>query len=236
MHEKLAPYLNQAMRALGQDSKVLKRLADARSVYEKLTGKIDEDHQEYGQRMLNFNEWFLFDFEDKERQTPFITEFLNGLMANAQQGQRDEIELAKKLFVRVRYSFFEIRKKLFRNSLIIEDFLSGKKNDILSQNFPLYLATGEIFTGRTVQVDNNFFFFEGIRWLPTPLKGPAVAKAKEIRALGNPSEEKKFILNLEMIATKCIHFKHIDPVNIFYNTLKNAQRLNEANAQPLLAV
>ena len=207
MHEMLRPYLGQAMKALVQDQQVLARLVLARKVYEKFTGKIDEDQDEYELRMLGFNEWFLFDFMERERQMPFIIEFLNTL--------DEPVGELKKLFSSIRYSFFECRKKKLGQNLVLEDFLKGKKYQLLPQNFPVDLLSDEIFTGRMIDVNGEIFLFKGIRWLPKQIRSLAIKRAKKIRKLGDPWQEKKFTLNLEMATTKCGQFKHVNPVEVF---------------------
>ena len=211
MHKKVEFYLDQAMNALGSNDEVLQRLIAARKTYELLTGKIDEDHEECELRLLSFNEWFLFDFIDKNRQVPFIIEFLNSL--------NESVEEIKELFSNVRYSFFECQKKKFSSKLLLKDFVNGKKYVIHPKNFPADLVSPEIFTGRMLNVEGEVFLFKGIRWLPKQIQTIAVKRAKKVKKLGNPYEEKKFTLNLELTATKCIQFKHVDPVEIFISLI-----------------
>ena len=195
------------MNAISSDERILKRLVSARETYELLTGKIDEDHDECELRLLNFNEWFLFDYIAKDRQVPFIVEFLNSLV--------EPVEEVKELLNNVYYSFFECRKKKFSSKLIVEDFIKGKKYQILPRNFPVDIVSDEIFTGRILNIKGGVFVFKGIRWLPKQIRAVAVKEAKKIRKLGDPHEEKKLTLNLELTATKCIQFKHVDPIEIF---------------------
>ena len=214
MHEKLTSYFEQAMEAVTSDREVLNRLFNARKIYEKLTGKIDEDDDEYESRMLNFNEWFLFDFIEEDRQMPFIIEFLNTLDG--------PVEDVKKLFSRVNYSFFECQKKALGFSLTVQDFLKGEKFKVKPKHFPVQLLSDEIFTGRAVNCDGDFYFLPGVRWLPKEIRPPAVKKAKQIRKLGDPSVERKFTLDLERVMTKCIQFKHVRPSEVFSSVMKES--------------
>ena len=171
MHEKVDSYLDQAMSALSRDEGVLQRLVAARKTYELLTGKIDEDHEECELRLLNFNEWFLFDFIDKNRQVPFVIEFLNSL-----DGPVEEV---KELLSNVCYSFFECQKKRFGSKLLLKDFVNGKKYVVHPKNFPADLVSAEIFTGRMLNVEGEIFIFKGIRWLPKQIRTIAIKRLKK---------------------------------------------------------
>ena len=211
MDERIKSYYDQALKALSNDERVLKRLYNARKIYEELTGKVDDDKEEYELRMLNFNEWFLFDFVSQDQQWPFIIEFLNSL--------NESIGEIKDLFSNVRYSFFECRKKKLGSKLVLEDFLLNKKYQINAIDFPVNLLDDEIFTGRIISIEQEIFILKGIRWLPRKIRALAVKEAKKVRKMGNPSQERDFTLNLEMATTKCSQFKHVDPIEIFSSVI-----------------
>ncbi|MCY4645085.1 MAG: hypothetical protein OXB88_10745 [Bacteriovoracales bacterium] len=207
MHEKLSLYLNQAMSAISTDKKKLERLLAARKVYEKLTGKIDEDGDDYEVRILSFNEWFLIDYISEKNPVPFIIEFLNTL--------NDSVGEIKAWLSDVHYSFFECRKKRYGSNLILEDFLRGEKYEVLPESFPADILSSEIFVGRMIKIEKKVFFFKGIRWLPKEVKSLVRKRIKRIRELGSPFEENRFIFSLEMAVTKCAQFKHVNAVKIF---------------------
>ena len=213
MYEKLDCYVKRAIKALSSNEKILKRLMYSRKIYEDLTGKLDEDDPEYESRMLNFNEWFLFDFLTDEQQYPFMIEFLNCL--------DEPVDDIKELVSGVRYSFFECRKSTIGLGGILEDFLKGKKYRVPLNCLPFNLLSRELFTGRIIGINGEVFLFEGIRWLPKEIKALARAKAKRIRNQGVPSVERSFVFSLEMASTRCRQFKHLSPAEVIESILEN---------------
>ena len=212
MHEKLTSYLTQAIKVASNDEKNLKCLISAREVYEKLTGKIDEDQDDYELRILGFNDWFLLDFIPEDKQVPFIIEFLNNLS--------ESVKEIKEYLSDVHYSIFECRRKMWGKDLVLENFLDGKKYQIPPKSFPADILSNEIFVGRVVEIDKKIFFFKGIRWLPKEVRSLVVRKAKKIQNLGDPFKESMFIFSLEKAATKCAHFKHVNAIEIFSSYIK----------------
>ena len=213
MYEKLEPYISRAMELVSCDKKTLKRLMNSRQVYEELTGKFDEDDPEYESRMRSFNEWFLFDFLTNDQQNPFMIEFLNSL--------DETVDDIKDLILSIRYSFFECRKSSLGSKVILEDFLKGKKYRLPVSRLPFAPLSSELFTGRVLEVDNEAFLFEGIRWLPKEIKAQAIVEAKKIRKKGDPSLEQSFIFSLEMVSTRCRQFKHLSPVEVIESVFES---------------
>ena len=219
------------MAALVSDGDALREMASLRSTYEQLTGKIDEDHEEYELRMRSFNEWFLFESVSTKCGMPFMLQFLNSLEKPlpGPGGERlgkafrelqvnypeVSLEKIKNLFSNVCYSIFDCHKKTFGRHLVLKDLIMGKRYGILPENLPFDILSNEFFAGRIIDLGDEAFIFKGMRWLPPQIKPLVMKKVKKIRQLGNPSAEKKFVFKLELAKTKSIHFRHVNPVKIF---------------------
>ena len=210
MHEKLSVYIEQAIESLSSRQDLSKRLLKAKKIYEELTGKIDEDFPEYELKMLSFNDWFLFDFIDVERKEPFIMEFIDSL------GEPEDLtQEVKSLCRKVRHSLFECRKGLWGSKAILENLLARKKYSIPFNELPFHLHSSEIFIGRVVEIDGKIFLFKGIQWLPNQCRPLLMKKVKKIRQAEDIEKNRRFVLRLEMVISRCIQFKRMNPMSIF---------------------
>src|SRR5690554_380276 len=92
-------------------------LKTAKSIYTDLTGKIDEETDEYELRMNTFNDWYIFNFR-REGDRRIIDDYIF-------QHKVDD-ELAK-AFHNINHSLFAFAKTNMRGRIVLKDILRDNK-------------------------------------------------------------------------------------------------------------
>jgi hypothetical protein len=180
-------------------------LKEAKEKYFVLTGKLDEDKDEFESRMNSFNDWYIFQYRQKDG-SKVIEEYIRN-------NQLDE-ELSQSL-LNVNHSLFEFNKTSFRKQIILKDILHDEKI-ILKKDHPIIsLMEGDIFTGRVIKYKSEYYLLRGVCTLPQGVKSILKKQSKKVRKLNSFQDELSFLLHLEALKTKAMHYSHIDPTKIF---------------------
>jgi hypothetical protein len=180
-------------------------LKEAKEKYFSLTGKLDEDKDEFESRMNSFNDWYIFQYRQKDG-SKVIEDYIRN-------NQLDE-ELSQAL-LNVNHSLFEFTKTNFRKQIILSDILHDEKI-VLKKEHPLIsLVEGDIFTGRIINYKGESFLLRGVCILPQGVKSILKKQSKKVRKMNSFEEELKYLLQLEALKTKAMHYAHIDPSKIF---------------------
>ena len=180
-------------------------LKEAKDTYFSITGKLDEDNAEFESRMNTFNDWYIFQYRQKDG-SKVIEDYIRN-------HQLDE-ELSQS-FLNVNHSLFEFVKTNFRNQIVLKDILHDEKV-ILNKDHPnISLVEGDVFTGRVIKYNGAHYLLRGVCTLPQALKSTLKKQSKKVRKLNSFEEELKFLLHLESLKTKATHYSHIDPTKIF---------------------
>jgi len=180
-------------------------LKAAKEKYFSLTGKLDEDKDEFEARMNCFNDWYVFHYRNEEG-TRVIEEYIR-------KNRLDE-ELAH-AFLNVNHSVFEFKVSLFTKTLVLKDLLHDKKVNLIKNHPNVSLVDGDLFVGRVIYYKQEYFLLPGICTMPQGVKSTLMKQAKKVRKLNNFEEEMNFLLQLEALKTKSMHYSHIDPNKIF---------------------
>lgn len=180
-------------------------LKAAKEIYFSLTGKLDEDRDEFEARMNCFNDWYLFQYKNKE-----------GLRVIEDYIRHNDLdgELSQ-AFLNVNHSLFEFSKVNFRKQIVLKDVLHDEKIILIKDHPHIGLVEGDIFIGRVLKYKGDNFLLRGVRTLPTPVKSILRKQSKKVRKLNSFEEELNFLLKLENLKTKTTHYAHIDPTKIF---------------------
>lgn len=186
----------------GQFFDVLKEAKDA---YFSITGKLDEDNTEFESRMNTFNDWYIFQYRQKDG-SKVIEDYIRN-------HQLDE-ELSQSL-LNVNHSLFEFVKTNFRKQTVLKDILHDEKIILNKEHPTLSLVEGDIFTGRVIKYSGAHYLLRGVCILPQGVKSTLKKQSKKVRKLNSFEEELKFLLHLESLKTKATHYSHIDPAKIF---------------------
>lgn len=180
-------------------------LKEAKEKYFSLTGKVDEDKEEFESRMNSFNDWYIFQYRQKDG-SKVIEDYVRN-------NSLDE-ELSQAL-LNVTHSLFEFTRSSFRKQIVLKDILHDEKVVLKKDHPTISLMEGDIFTGRVIKYKGENYLLKGVCILPQGVKSVLKKQSKKIRKLNNFEEELNFLLHLESLKTKATHYSHIDPTKIF---------------------
>lgn len=180
-------------------------LKDAKEKYFSLTGKLDEDKDEFESRMNSFNDWYIFQHRQKDG-SKVIEEYIRN-------NQLDE-EISQAL-LNVNHSLFEFTRTSFRKQIVLKDILHDEKIVLKKDHPTISLMEGDVFTGRVIKLKGEYYLLRGVCTLPQGVKSVLKKQSKKIRKLNSFEEELKYLLQLESLKTKAMHYSHIDPTKIF---------------------
>ena len=180
-------------------------LKEAKEKYFSITGKLDEDKDEFESRMNTFNDWYIFQYR-KGDGSKVIEDYI--------RTHQVEEELSQAL-LNVNHSLFEFSKVNFRKQIVLKDILHDEKIVLVKNHPTIGLMEGDLFTGRVIKYKGEHYLLRGVCTLPNSVKSTLKKESKRVRKLNSFDEELKFLLILENYKTKSTHYSHIDPSKIF---------------------
>ncbi len=179
-------------------------LKNAKESYIKQTGKIDEETDEYESRMNCFNDWYILNYKKTDGTSILDSAVAAGFDSELVEALKD-----------VNYSLFHFSKINFRKQIIIKDVLHGTKFVLSPKNGMLPLVEDDLFVGRSVKYQDEYYLLNGICILPREILSTLKKETKKIRKLNNGHEEEAFLLNLERLKTRSIQYGHVELSKIF---------------------
>ncbi len=180
-------------------------LKAAKEKYFSITGKLDEDKDEFEPRMNCFNDWYIFQFRHEDG-SKVIEDYI--------RTNQLDVELAQAL-LNVNHSLFNFSKVNFRKQIVLHDILHDEKIVLMKNHPNISLMEGDVFTGRVIKYKGEFYLLRGVCILPQGVKSILKKQSKKVRKLNSFEEELNFLLQLECLKTKAMHYSHIDPSKIF---------------------
>jgi hypothetical protein len=180
-------------------------LKQAKEKYFSVTGKLDEDKEEFESRMNCFNDWYIFQYRHLDG-SKVIEDYIR-------TNELDE-ELSQAL-LNVNHSLFEFYKVNFRKNVVLWDILHDEKITLVKNHPFINLVEGDVFTGRVIKYKGENYLLRGVCLLPQSVKSILKKQSKKVRKMNSFEEELKFLLQLESLKTKATHYSHIDPAKIF---------------------
>jgi hypothetical protein len=181
------------------------RLKQAKEAYIALTGKLDEDKDEFESRMNCFNEWYLFQWKD-ESGKKIVEDYIR-------REQLDE-DLSQ-AFLNVNHSLLEFSKTNFRKQIVLLDILHDEKVNLAKGHRHIGLVEDDLFIGRVIRYRSENYLLHGVCTLPQSIRSILKKQSKKVRKMNSFEEELKFLLSLESLKTKSMHYQHIEPSKIF---------------------
>ncbi len=181
------------------------RLKQAKETYITLTGKLDEDKDEFESRMNCFNEWYLFQWKD-ESGKKIVEDYIR-------REQLDE-DLSQ-AFLNVNHSLLEFSKTSFRKQIVLLDILHDEKVNLAKGHRHIGLVEDDLFIGRVIRYKSDNYLLHGVCTLPQSIRSILKKQSKKVRKMNSFEEELKFLLSLESLKTKSMHYQHIEPSKIF---------------------
>lgn len=180
-------------------------LKAAKEKYFSITGKLDEDKDEFESRMNCFNDWYIFQYRD-ENGSKVIEDYI--------RTNHLDVELSQAL-LNVNHSLFDFSKINFRKQIVLHDILHDEKIVLMKNHPTISLMEGDVFTGRVIKYKGDYYLLRGVCTLPQGVKSILKKQSKKVRKLNSFEEELNFLLQLECLKTKAMHYSHIDPTKIF---------------------
>ncbi len=180
-------------------------LKEAKDKYFSLTGKLDEDKDEFEPRMNSFNDWYVFQHRQKDG-SKVIEEYIRNNVLDEELSQA---------FLNVNHSLFEFNRSSFRKQIVLKDILHDEKIVLKKDHPTISLMEGDVFTGRVIKYKSEYYLLKGVCILPQGVKSILKKQSKKVRKLNSFEDELNFLLHLEALKTKAMHYSHIDPTKIF---------------------
>ncbi len=180
-------------------------LKNAKDKYFSITGKLDEDKEEFESRMNCFNDWYIFQYRHDDG-SKVIEEYI--------RSSQLEEELSQAM-LNVNHSLFEFNKISFRKQIVLNDILHDEKITLAKSHPNISLMEGDVFTGRVMKYNGEYYLLRGICTLPRGVTSILKKQSKKVRKANSFEEELCFLLQLESLKTKAMHYSHIDPAKIF---------------------
>lgn len=170
-----------------------------------MTGKIDEEANEYEARMNTFNDWFIFNYKHDGHKR-IIDDYI--------QDFEIEEELAKSLY-NINFSLFQFVKINYKKQIVLKDILHNVKFTLEKDSCNLALLEDDLFMGRLVTFKEENHLLKGVTTLPREVLSPLKKESKKIRKLNSSEAEENFLLTLEKLKVKSLHYGHLNSEKIF---------------------
>jgi hypothetical protein len=152
-----------------------------------------------------FNDWYIFQYRD-ENGSKVIEDYI--------RTNQLDVELSQAL-LNVNHSLFDFSKINFSKQIVLHDILHDEKIVLMKNHPTISLMEGDVFTGRVIKFKGEHYLLRGICTLPQGVKSILKKQSKKVRKLNSFEEELNFLLQLECLKTKAMHYSHIDPTKIF---------------------
>lgn len=205
MHSDLREHYDNALGKFSNEENY-QYLLEAKQEYFELTGKVYEEDYNFENRMNAFHDWYLLQFISKDGRAPAIEIYL----------RENEIEgELKRAFLEFNYTLMEFRGTGLRGNYILEDLIAGRKVSLAKEHVRLSMIKGEVFTGRLLKFENQWYLMNGLCVLPEEAVGIVKKQAKVIRKKKNYGKENMFLLMTESLNTKWQRYGHVDIKKIF---------------------
>jgi hypothetical protein len=174
-------------------------------IYIEKTGRMDEESQEYESRMNSFNDWFVFNYR-KDGGKRIVEKYI--------EDENLDEELAN-AFTKANYSVFYFHKINFRKQIVIKDILHKEKFILAKDSEHLALVENDLFVGRAINYQNNYYLLSGVCTLPQDILSVLKKESKKIIKENNFELEEEFLLQIEALKTKSLHYGHLESAKVF---------------------
>jgi len=180
-------------------------LVRAKDEFTTLTGKIDEETNEYESRMYTFNDWYIFNFR-REDNRRIIDDYI--------QNYDLESDLSKSLY-NINFSLFQFVKINYKKQIVLKDILHNEKFVLKKEECNLALLEDDLFIGRLVSLEDRNYLLKGVTTLPREVLTQLKKQAKKVRKLNSREAEEDFLITLEKLKVKSLHYGHLNSEKIF---------------------
>jgi hypothetical protein len=205
MHETLRFHFEKALQMYSSDEYYQYLLA-AKDQYFAMTGKINEEDDDFEGRMSAFNEWYLLEHIIPGRSQTLIEDYLiNGKI-------EDYIATS---FRSVNHSVFEFVGKNLKRQECLKDILHDSKIVLAKDQSSVPVLKGDIFIGRTLPFNSENYLMSGMCVLPEEAKSILKRESKKVRKLSDKKSHATFLIEVELLKVKWSRYHHVDVDKIF---------------------
>lgn len=174
----------------------LEILIKAKEHYFHLTGPILEEDGDFENRLNCFYDWFLFSYELEELTTVSKHYLISNKLSK---------DLEQSIFEN-HYSLFHIQKEDMKKNIVIQDFIEKKKMKILAENLQLPVLVDDLFVGRVVLYQDNWYLMKGLSFLPQEMKKNLTPFIKKIKAIKKGPQRDSILLFIEGLKNKWLRY------------------------------
>lgn len=205
IHETLRYHFDRALQKFSSGS-AYEQLLKAKTIYFDLVGKINEEDEDFENRMNSFNEWFLLQYKSEGREQTFMDEYLNS---------NNVEEYIANSFKSHNHSLYEFLGKNLKRQFMLKDILHNQKIIMAADMKDFPVLKGEIFLGRVIEFREGNYLMPGLCLLPQESRSILKKQSKIVKKQKNEELELPFLLNIEKLKTKWSHYDHVEISKIF---------------------
>lgn len=203
MIETVMKHLGLALQ-IYSDEKHYETMLEAKNQYFALTGQVFEEDEDYESRMSAFNDWYLLQYVSE-----------NGCpIWNYVEENTVEDNVSKALRT-IKHSIYEYHGTNFRKQHVLKDIVHNRKIVLSKRAVIPSLLKNDLFIGRVIETEGEYFTLSGLCLLPGEIKGILVKEGKRVRKFNDQKKEVEFLLQVESLKTKWIRYGHLDAKSIF---------------------
>ncbi|WP_127716567.1 hypothetical protein [Halobacteriovorax sp. HLS] len=203
MIEKVMEHLNKALDiySVGEHYETM---LEAKNQYFGLTGQVFEEDTDYESRMSAFNDWYLLQYVSE-----------NGCPIWNYVREYEVEESVSKAMRTIKHSIYEYVGRNLRKQHVLMDIVHGRKIKLSKRAVIPSLLKDDLFIGRVIETEGEYFTLSGLCLLPGEVKGILKKQGKKVRLLNDQKKEMEFLLLVESLKTKWVRYGHLDAKTIF---------------------
>ncbi|GAB4025114.1 MAG: hypothetical protein Fur0010_28310 [Bdellovibrio sp.] len=205
IHETLRYHFDRALQKFSS-GKLYEELLSAKKKYFDSVGQINEEDEDFENRMNAFNEWFLLQYVPEGRETPFIEDYIAETQIESYIADS---------FRSVNHSLFEFTGKNLKRLYTVKDILHGNKIIMAEDVKDFPVLKGEIFLGRTLTFRDGTYLLPGLCLLPQESKGILKKQSRIVAKKKDKTLEQPFLFTVEKLKTKWARYDHVEISKIF---------------------
>ncbi len=179
-------------------------MKEAKDKFIELTGRLDEDSREYESRLNSFEEWFIFEYENQKVLNDYLESKEEPLEQYVVEGLKN-----------INHSVFHFKKINFFNKAIFVDLINKNTIKIPNKKMDLTLVEGDLFVGRIFSNEKDYSLLKGICLLPEDSYKPINKRIKKIRKSLDADTKQSFLMQIEKLKNKSIHYGHVKAKDLF---------------------
>lgn len=196
------------------DQKFQGEVEPAKAHFFEGTGFLDEERDDFEMKMLQFADWYLFNYRlEKFNRPPVEVAESEGFIKLSSE----ESDLLKNLQA-TRHSLFEFLKITRKGDMHIRDIFSDYKLVLKDTYLKFGFNKGEIFEARLIPDEDTFCFTRAFSFHPAEAKKFILKNVKEIQSL--PEDEilearEKFIFKIFKMKNRYEQYTHVAAEKIY---------------------